>query len=68
MGGPIWNAAMHDKIFVEAVMQQIKANTADFASEKRLYGLLAALHEELEVCAHEFLALGGWVVMVVCDF
>jgi len=47
MGGPIWSEPMQDNTFVDAVLGQLKDNAADFASQKRLFGLVTSLREEL---------------------
>lgn len=48
MGGPIWSEPMQDNTFVDAVLGQLKDNAADFASQKRLIGLVTSLREELQ--------------------
>jgi tRNA G26 N,N-dimethylase Trm1 len=62
LGGPIWTAPMIDPDFVTAVMDQVKDHPQDFASEKRLYGLLSVLREELQVRSRVYV----WMDICIC--
>lgn len=48
IGGAIWSDPTQDNAFVDAVLSQLKDNAADFASHKRLFGLITSLREELQ--------------------
>eukprot|EP00088_Acartia_fossae_P002172 TRINITY_DN10859_c0_g1_i1.p1 TRINITY_DN10859_c0_g1~~TRINITY_DN10859_c0_g1_i1.p1 ORF type:complete len:545 (-),score=78.04 TRINITY_DN10859_c0_g1_i1:131-1765(-) len=46
IGGPIWLDPLHDKLFVQQLLQSIK--DGEFATEGRIRGMLSVVLEELE--------------------
>jgi len=47
MGGPLWTESIYQPAFVEAVKSHLVAHKEDFASQKRILGIVTALSEEL---------------------
>eukprot|EP00026_Physarum_polycephalum_P005395 Phypoly_transcript_05429.p1 GENE.Phypoly_transcript_05429~~Phypoly_transcript_05429.p1 ORF type:complete len:649 (+),score=118.64 Phypoly_transcript_05429:147-1949(+) len=48
MGGPIWSDPTHDKSVLERALKHLEQNPTLYNTSKRLYGLITAMHEELE--------------------
>ncbi|XP_017464129.1 PREDICTED: probable tRNA (guanine(26)-N(2))-dimethyltransferase [Rhagoletis zephyria] len=48
MGGPLWSNPIHDKDFVNELLQTIEQKPlSDLGTQKRLQGVLSVVHEEL---------------------
>eukprot|EP01063_Lacrimia_lanifica_P032449 TRINITY_DN5551_c0_g1_i1.p1 TRINITY_DN5551_c0_g1~~TRINITY_DN5551_c0_g1_i1.p1 ORF type:complete len:631 (+),score=193.97 TRINITY_DN5551_c0_g1_i1:66-1958(+) len=47
IGGPIWSAPMHDKEYVERLIQILDSNKEQFTAVQRVRALLAAARDEL---------------------
>jgi len=47
MGGPIWSAPIHDKEFIQKVLNLVEASSEPFATKDRICGMLGLALEEL---------------------
>jgi tRNA (guanine26-N2/guanine27-N2)-dimethyltransferase len=47
MGGPIWSEAIHDKQFVELMLEEIKKGEKEFHTHTRMLGMATVISEEL---------------------
>jgi tRNA (guanine26-N2/guanine27-N2)-dimethyltransferase len=47
IGGPIWNAPIHDVDFARACLKDVSARPSDFGTEKRMRGMLSTIASEL---------------------
>ena len=48
LGGPIWNAPLHDVEFVKRVILRVKDNGEKFGTGERIRGVLSVISEELQ--------------------
>ncbi|XP_054897564.1 tRNA (guanine(26)-N(2))-dimethyltransferase isoform X2 [Poeciliopsis prolifica] len=48
LGGPFWAEAIHDKDFVQKVLEAVSGNPSRFGTSKRIRGMLSMVTEELE--------------------
>ncbi|XP_054718129.1 tRNA (guanine(26)-N(2))-dimethyltransferase-like [Uloborus diversus] len=48
--GPIWSSKLHDKEFVEEVVQMLEQEQEQYKTYKRMIGILTVVLEELEDC------------------
>eukprot|EP01134_Creolimax_fragrantissima_P001174 CFRG1174T1 len=48
VGGPVWNRALHNKEYVNKVIEHTKANQAKYGTFDRMLGMLTVASEELD--------------------
>ncbi|OZJ05620.1 hypothetical protein BZG36_01505 [Bifiguratus adelaidae] len=49
VGGPFWNASLHDNEFVQVMKKEVKDNGTAYGTERRMEGMLSVISEELNV-------------------
>ncbi|KAI8997460.1 N2,N2-dimethylguanosine tRNA methyltransferase [Pilobolus umbonatus] len=48
IGGPAWGANIHDKSFVEKMLQHVKENEDKYGTSQRMKGMLSVIKEEVD--------------------
>ncbi|KAI9249791.1 N2,N2-dimethylguanosine tRNA methyltransferase [Phascolomyces articulosus] len=48
VGGPAWGAPLHDKEFVNKMLEHVKENESNYGTHTRMKGMLSVISEELD--------------------
>jgi tRNA (guanine26-N2/guanine27-N2)-dimethyltransferase len=48
IGGPAWGGKIHDKAFVNKMLQHVKDNEANYGTNARMKGMLSVISEEID--------------------
>ena len=48
IGGPAWGASLHNKEFVDKMLEHVKQNESSYGTQQRMKGMLTVIGEEVD--------------------